>query len=134
MKQRLIKFRAWDKEKKIMVGDIDIDHKITVNEYIRRLQEYYVLMQFTGLKDKNGKETYEGDIVKAEVGGYHFSGTKKVVAEIIWGEWDDGEYADCETWVLKNVGGYQEKDKGGFPVFSSEFEVIGNIYENPDLI
>jgi uncharacterized phage protein (TIGR01671 family) len=77
-------------------------------------------MQYTGLHDKNGKEIYEGDIVKFE----------NIKAKIIYGfcgfefEWIDG-YTDkirlCKTEPLfKNV--------------SLIFEVIGNIYENPELL
>ena len=71
MKQRIIKFRAWNGEKMFDVSAIDFaGYKILDNE--TRLDEWSrwkkdcVLMQFTGLLDKNGKEIYEGDICKEQ--------------------------------------------------------------------
>lgn len=88
--------------------------------------EYYILMQSTGLKDKNGKLIYEGDIIK------YLSGTvnKKFVKYIT--KWNDNmgqfyiskinpsEYDNWKDWHL----GRHDLD----------YEIIGNIYENKELL
>src|SRR5690554_736873 len=77
------------------------------------------LMEFTGLKDKNGKEIYEGDIVR-----FHYKTGVYKIGIVVWndlfGSWD----IDCSDFVsYKSLKQYK-----------SVSEVIGNIYENPELL
>ena len=72
-----------------------------------------ILMQYTGLKDKNGREIYEGDIVT------HQENIKVIV-------WD--KVNACFDW--DEIRGWGDNFTG----FVDEYEVIGNIYENPELI
>lgn len=114
---REIKFRAWDKLRKCFEERPFVISKEgkTFYEYIGggQIEDYHlVLMQFTGLKDKNGKEIYSGDILKAR----YFNGDLKVSAV---------EYNEKECAFTLSNGAF-------FGRF--ENEVIGNIYENPDLL
>lgn len=76
--------------------------------------------QYTGLKDKNGVEIYEGDIVSEK--GHYVNSNKLVYQKIQWKEnyscWLRGEY---QRLTPKNIKIY-------------DIEVVGNIYDNPELI
>lgn len=123
---REIKFRSWDKlDKKLyynvgltLIGVIvyeNPDNQPPEIEIINRGRGCFELMQYTGLKDKNGKEIYEGDIAVKD--GYKL--------KIIWkhsGFW-------CE---FDPKAGYSEST--ALFQFNDEIEVIGNIYENGDLL
>lgn len=121
---RKIKFRAWDKGKERMwYSDtpFSLDRpswfftvEIRQSESANYLPKDQILMQFTGLKDKNGKEIYEGDIVKY-VGQLYPDRFK--IYEIKWDDKLAGFYA----------GGGQLRR-------ASSYEVIGNVYENSELI
>ncbi|MGQ7663683.1 YopX family protein [Streptococcus suis] len=118
------KFRAWDKIRNRIseVERIYIDTKGVClrdenGEYWRRFDDV-ILMQSTGLFDKNGKEVYIGDIVKCTSGCSH---------EVIFLKEYGGRY----------IGGmpaiYLSDIREGY-AWTEDEEVIGNIYENPELV
>lgn len=123
---REIKFRAWHKEKKIMgeVLGIDILHKEIffsnedVDCYEHTDFKDIELMQYTGLKDMREKEIYEGDIVKLRAN--HGIGVIKYSDE--WGAFVV-EYIKPRPLVVLGMNYYKE-----------DIEVIGNIYENSELL
>ena len=109
---REIKFKAWDKKEKRFLTQKEMT-EIGGFYYTYGVDpdpEEYVLMQFTGLKDKNGKEIYEGDILQDKFGN------KDIVRY--------SSFHDAGIDV-QGLGCGVSFDKG---------EVIGNIYENPELI
>ena len=120
MKNRIIKFRIWDGEKMttdpayilnkefLAVATIDKPLYIDINTLINKFQSESEVMEFTGLTDKNGVEIYEGDIVIIK--GFH---PMKV-------EFDRGEFS-CN-------------DDSLYDWLSDSPKVIGNIYENPELL
>jgi len=146
---REIKFRAWDKENKKM--DAVLIFMVAENKtyphsrgYIHNCQDWEehglltnpVIMQYTGLKDKNGKEIYEGDIVSVKSIIYDtiepFEKSTKIefqiFCEVIWCNKIAG-------YDLKKIDGDNKPDAWGFYNENvNPFEVIGNIYENPELI
>jgi len=115
---REIKFRAWDKKAGFMheVYKIDFEEKCLMTETFGMLFDEAELMQYTGLKDKNGKEIYEGDIIK--------NYSKSFGAEFVTKEVKFTEF-------LLNYG-YEHYEMG--EISEDTYEVIGNIYENPELI
>ena len=135
------KFRAWMKSLKWMcdVTNISFDSKFVdicqqgdTERYTEMSVEFdeIELMQSTGLKDKNGKEIFEGDIVKRD-------GVKR--PEIVrFGEWTD---VDSLGYKEQYIGFYFESEHEGQewlhsvePQFNHLYKVIGNIYENPQFL
>ena len=126
---REIKFRAWDETTKYMVSDIQIQTlefggggrlHYTSEEAYTVFTDKYVLLQFIGLKDKNGKEIYEGDIIKLRASG---------IGKIVWHR--AGLYWKCKPYKEGEfMSGPQETSED----ILNNGEVIGNIYENSELL
>lgn len=126
-----IKFRTWDKEDKMMClisDDVFVDglgemwqtacDKYNTPNYEIERTNRYELMQYTGLKDKNGKEIYEGDIVTF-----------------------DDNLNDNEIFMVRwnaLAGSWEMQSKEHHFLFVMRYidlcKVIGNIYENPELL
>ena len=108
---REIKFRAWDGKELILWKELLEDYY-----GLEELGNSWKWMQYTGLKDKNGKEIYEGDIVKHPI----YPRNLQVI-------WLDGKYVS--KFEASKDG------KHGFETIALTIcEVIGNIYENPELV
>ena len=131
---REIKYRAWLKEEKKMVNveTIDFSEKSIqhlekneiIDAYLLRTTflEDIDLMQYTGLKDKNGKEIYEGDILKYN---FPYDGRLKHISLV--------KFVETEaSFGIKDIYGNE------IPLYritaNNYFEVVGNIYENPELL
>ncbi len=113
---REIKFKAWDKEQKVMFA-IDAEQFVAGHDFFNN--DRFIPLQYTGLLDKSGVEIYEGDIIK----------DGDVIGEVRY----DTPSFDFEP--------NNKKDKHYFSLgwsYNSEgqplFEIVGNIYENKDLL
>lgn len=111
---REIKFRAWEKNLKemISVDSINFEAGLINMELAWRTFEEIELMQYTGLKDSNGVEIYEGDILQND---HHFE------YQVLF----KGDCWRCEP--LKR-NGFKNRFIG------SDLKIIGNVYENPELL
>ena len=125
---REIKFELWDVKNKMMIRyEDEIGDDISMCPFTGSLYKDYALCfdndreveyikrQFTGLKDKNGKEIYEGDIL--------LPFNRKKGKEVIF---DEG------VFCIRNYDGYNSASLR--VVVMDGVEVIGNIYENPELL
>lgn len=145
---RTIKFRAWDNEgKKMCTSAYGTFHLVSLDlgetsSFHWTNSEYpepkfdLEMMQYTGLKDSNGKEVFESDILSYVIyAEYSHTGTVK------FGEYDYGEGAD----KYYNVGWYVQRGVGStIPLIEvlgknslesfSEPKVIGNVHQNPELL
>lgn len=116
-----IKFRAWtdnlkDGGEMYYQREDEYFSPLFSSAGYRLLNPSLKIMQFTGLKDRNGKEIYEGDILMSK-NGHHF------IADFQLGSFGAHLIGDSGIWDSCATRTFQEK----------EFVVVGNVYENPEL-
>ena len=124
---REIKFRAWDSG----VNQMIYPHSDGVANHLEVweiLRYFDVVMQYTGLKDKNGKEIYEGDIVNL----WDFDGGPYVHKV----SWEESGYFTLVPYMdglgfIPTLGFFTNNEDCSDPY---QVEIIGNIYENPELL
>lgn len=143
---REIKFRTWDKVMKRMDnrGYIGLKGHISIlvdgHPSKLRNEEDFILMQYTGLKDKNEVEIYEGDVI-IEIFKYKFENNANIPEDCQGRTYRTDEFEGIVIWDNKSCCfGIQtkicEKDEIEACLVDNadEIEVIGNIYENPELL
>ena len=123
---REIKFKVWDKENKRWVTSLNEKSTTKINYDSRFLVKWnqYELLQYTGLKDKNATEIYEGDIVVND-GYLDWPREVKYHQYCFWFMQINGE-----AKYPINFEGIQESNID----YKMRWKIIGNIYENPELL
>lgn len=120
---RELKFRAWWKDTKRFLDGDEWYMTCSGAKYLHySIHPYsdddFIIEQYTGLKDENGKEIYENDIV--EYTTCYYGNEKRHRKVVEWKEWDSDDFGEPH-----NIG-YRD--------LSEYMEVVGNIHENPDLL
>jgi hypothetical protein len=131
---RELKFRVWDNLKKEWLKNKVYHFNLFCNESgvgefrLNQHPEGFTIQQYTGLKDKNGKEIYEGDFVK-------YNPDDRTIEREGIIEWSNYYHG----WAIRDKQCYPESNYGVFSLASpfmsfNDVEIICHIFENPELL
>ena len=129
-RMRELEFRAWWKDTKRFLDCDEWYMTCSGAKYLHYAvmpykDDNFIIEQYTGLKDKNGQKIYEGDIVSEE---FEYGGDK---TKTIWQvRWCDDECA----FELHYVSGFKVDDCSLVADDEEDYEVIGNIHKQPELL
>jgi len=137
---REIKFRAWDSKERIMIcTGFSIIGEVTVFDMLngKSIESYndFVIMQYTGLKDSTGKDIYEHDILDY--------GPPNAIYLVKFGLYlpdDLKEFDNDDCLIVPHQYGWHTEKLGDgkldslTPYFDEDYTIIGNDYENPELL
>ena len=126
MSQGEFKFGAWNEQEKKMYKEVGQTCFPSIEDVFR--YGGYILLRYTSLKDKNGKDIYEGDLVKYK------RYADNLICLVEFTEYSDGECYGDEKHLGWCVMDGNKNRKNTLPDISSLCEIVGNIYENPNLI
>lgn len=130
---RKIKFRAWDGKRmttsgimfNTSTGTLDVPKSLSLSDGVLPPEMEYKLMQFTGLLSKSGKEIYEGDIINSRPKDSNWD---VLICKIVFNE-ITARFEAQQFWENKNKFLSLSREHQYY-----EYEIIGNIYENPELL
>lgn len=120
---KAIKFRIWRLDKKEWENGIAMSSH--TGELITNHNEDFVVLQFTGLKDRNGKDIYESDILRLTPLDLQDENLPSIIGHVIW----DDENA---RFIMRDTKSPHIHSVSS--VYAHRLEVLGNAHENPDLL
>jgi uncharacterized phage protein (TIGR01671 family) len=128
---RIFKFRVWSNSHQTWITrQLQFDDQFLNNTRALFVNDDCVIQQFIGLKDKKGKDIYEGDFLKADYSTFTKHGVFSTEFEVIF------EYGKFRLKHIKSAETFVDFSKNDMinTIQSKELEIIGNIFENKDSI